>query len=111
MKSSNNLRPKRSPFIRFIKGVLRLFKVLFRPKQKNLRSAEDYQHELRSAELDRRQRQAQELQSVIEEPQEQLVTVGEMFKRVKWKDSPSTAIGAQPLEMGMNARSRDISLN
>ncbi|WP_310486909.1 hypothetical protein [Chamaesiphon sp. VAR_69_metabat_338] len=111
MKNSNDRRLKRSPFIRFIRGVLRLFKVLFRPKQKNLRSAEDYQHELRAAELDRRQRQAQEPRSVIEEPQEQLITVGEVFKQVKWKDASSTVLDAQPLEMGMSARSRDASLN
>jgi hypothetical protein len=119
MKNSNDRRPKRSPFVRFVRGVLRLFKVLFRPKQKNLKSAEDYQHELRTAELDRRQRQTQEQRSVmeehlhspIEEQQEQLATVGEMFNRVKWQDSPSTVIGAQPLEMGMTTRSRDVSLN
>jgi hypothetical protein len=118
MKNSDR-RPKRSPFVRFVRGVLRLFKVLFRPKQKNLKSAEDYQYELRTAELDRRQRQAQEQRSVmeehlhgaVEEQQEQFVTVGEMFNRVKWQDSPSTVIGAQPLEIGMTNRSRDVSLN
>jgi hypothetical protein len=118
MKNSDR-RPKRSPFVRFIRGVLRLFNVLFRPKQKNLKSAEDYQHELRTAELDRRQRQAQEqrsvmeehLHSVIEEQQEQLVTVGEMFNRVKWQDSPSTVLATQPVEIGMNTRIGDVSLN
>jgi hypothetical protein len=119
MKNSHDRRPKRSPFVRFIRGVLRLFKVLFRPKQKNLKSADDYQHELRTAELDRRQRQAQEQRSVREEPlhsaieeqQEQLVTVGEMFKQVKWQDSPSTVLGTKPLDVGMTTRSRDVSLN
>jgi hypothetical protein len=112
MKNSNDRRPKRSPFVRFVRGVLRLFKVLFRPKQKNLKSAEDYQHELRIAELDRRQRQIEEQQHEIEaQQQEQLVTVGEMFKRVKWQDSPSTVLGKKPLDVGMTARNRDVSLN
>lgn len=110
---NSNRRPKKSALVRFFRGVFRLIKVLFAPKRKNIKSAEDYQHELRSAELDRRQRQAQEQASniVIEQPQEQLLTVGEMFGQVKWKDSSSTALGAKPLEMGMTARSRDAALN
>jgi hypothetical protein len=108
-----NSKSKRSPLVRFFRGVVRLFKVLLKPKRKNLKSADDYQHELRAAELERRNREAQEriAREAEELQREQLITVGALFARVKWQDSPSTTLDAKPLDMGMTTRSRDVSLN
>lgn len=113
MKNSDRRKSRRSPFVRFVRGVLRLFKVLFRPKQKNLKSAEDYQNELRMAELDRRSRESEERRSRESEEQqrEQLITVGELFGRIKWQDAQSTVLLTKPVDITTTTRSRDASLN
>jgi hypothetical protein len=42
---------------------------------------------------------------------EQLLTVGEIFDRVKWQVSESTTLLEKPLDLGTAARSRDVSRN
>jgi hypothetical protein len=104
MKTRNH-QPKKSALVRFFRGILRLFKVLVKPKRKNLKSEEDYQQELRVAELERRQREVEARQ------REQLITVGELFDRVKWQVPSSTTLLEKPLDLEMAARGRDDSLN
>jgi Tfp pilus assembly protein PilO len=105
---NSNRHPKKSALVRFFRGVLRLFKVLFAPKRKSLKSETDYEQELRVAELERRQREAEARE--IEARQEQLITVGELFDRVKWQ-VPSSATLLKPLDLGMTTRGRDVSRN
>ncbi len=108
-----NSKSKRSPLVRFFRGIVRLFKVLLKPKRKNLKSADDYQQELRVAELERRNREAQErLEREAQELQrEQLITVGALFERVKWQAPQSTVMSEKPLDTSVSARSRDAALN
>jgi hypothetical protein len=100
-----NSRQKRHPLIRFVRGIVRLFKVIFRPKQKNLKSPEDYQHELRMAELDRRRRELED------RDREQLITVGELFKRVKWQTPQSTIVSGNVPVTSAIPQARDVSRN
>jgi hypothetical protein len=105
MRSNKYSKSKRNPFLRFIRGIFRLFKVIFRSNRKNLKSAEDYQNELRMAELERRNRE------IEERSREQLITVGELFERVKWQASQSNIVLEQPLDTSMADRIQDVSLN
>jgi hypothetical protein len=107
MKS--NRQPKKSALARFFRGILRLFKVLVAPKRKNLKSEADYEQELRVAELERRQREAEAKE--IAARTEQFITVGELFDRVKWQFPTSTTLLEKPLDLGMAARGRDVSRN
>jgi hypothetical protein len=54
MKNRNRSKLKRHPLIRFIRGIFRLFKVVFRPKKNNLNLLNDYQSNLDKVHLDSR---------------------------------------------------------
>jgi hypothetical protein len=74
MRTRKHTKLKRHPIVRFIRGVFRLFRVLFRPKRTAARFdlIDPVAIEPNSLELDR------------------LVTVGELLGQVKWQAAPST---------------------
>jgi hypothetical protein len=79
MKSRKHTKLKSNPIVRFIRGVFRLFRVLFRPKRDVARLDIP-----RPAVIETR---------IIEEPSfelDRLVTVGELLGRVKWQSSSPT---------------------
>ena len=97
MKSRKHRKLKRHPIVRFIRGVFRLFRVLFRPKRTISR-------------LDLPQPVA------IEEPievssfdRDRLITVGELLGRVKWQ-SPSPIL-QQEITSHSLAKPQDAARN
>jgi hypothetical protein len=122
MNSQRQNKARRHPLVRFLRGIVRLFKVVFgtKSKQRNLKSPEDFQQELRVAELDRRDRVAEsrtseQLITVREtlesQSSEQLITVGEIFNRVKWQQPNATIFSEQKLVVSTIARPLDVSRN
>jgi hypothetical protein len=122
MNSQRQNKARRHPLVRFLRGIVRLFKVVFgtKSKQRNLKSPEDFQQELRVAELDRRDRVAEsrtseQLITVREtlesQSSEQLITVGEIFNRVKWQQPNATIFSEQKSVVSTIARPLDVSRN
>ncbi len=116
MNSNRQNQSRKHPFVRFLRGIVRLFKVVFGAKRKNLKSPEDYQQELRLAELGRRERESEEQsrqQLIIAEEQarEQFITVGEVFERVKWQVDRATIIKQTTIDSTQTTRVHEASLN
>jgi hypothetical protein len=98
MKSRKHTKLKRNPIVRFIRGVFRLFRVLFRPKRN-------------VARLDLPRPAA--IETRIEEPSfelDRLVTVGELLGRVKWQSS-SSSLQQEVASNSRVARPQDASRN
>ena len=98
MKSRKHTKLKRNPIVRFIRGVFRLFRVLFRPKRN-------------VARLDLPRPVA--IEERIEEPSfelDRLVTVGELLGRVKWQSS-SSSIQQEVASNSRVTRPQDASRN
>jgi hypothetical protein len=104
MKSRKHYQLKKNPLVRFIRGVFRLLRVVFKPKNRNLRSLQHKQSEsdLPQVRSDRQQ-QAPDLEpqnlELEQQPialdlhhQGQFITVGELFEQIKWQISPETVI-------------------
>ncbi|WP_310412781.1 hypothetical protein, partial [Chamaesiphon sp. OTE_8_metabat_110] len=54
MKSRKHHRLKKNPLVRFMRGVVRLLRVLFKPQNRQLREIEQEQRHLRRVELEQR---------------------------------------------------------
>jgi transposase len=85
MSSNKHRKLKRNPIVRFIRGVFRLFRVLFRPKQDVTGRLEA---KAQAIALINAQHQA-ELDELRAE-QAQWITVGELFEQVKWQSAPAS---------------------
>ena len=99
MNSRKHRQLKRNPLVRFIRGVFRLLRVIFKPKNRNLRSLQVQQKDLPQVEL--RQQVAPEIQpehlspkplKLDRDQQEQFITVGELFEQIKWQIPAETVI-------------------
>lgn len=98
MKSRKHRKLKRHPIVRFIRGVFRLFRVLFGSKRRMPTL------DLHIPTLDL------EIPAAIKESnfdRDQLITVGELLGRVKWQ-SPSPNIQK---EATSTARSQNAARN
>jgi hypothetical protein len=84
MSNNKHRKLKRNPIVRFIRGVFRLFRVLFRPK----RDLGRLDAQAQAIALINTQHQA-ELDQVRAE-QAQWMTVGELFEQVKWQSAPAS---------------------
>jgi hypothetical protein len=116
MNSNRQNKPRKSPFVRFLRGIVRLFKVVFGAKRKHLKSPEDYQQELRLAELGRREREAEEqsrqqLTIASERAGEQFITVGELFERVKWQGDRAMISQLTTIDPVQSTRIQSAALN
>jgi hypothetical protein len=109
MNSNRQNKPRKSPFVRFLRGIVRLFKVVFGAKRKHLKSPEDYQQELRLAELGRRERESE--QKLSEQAAEQFLTVGELFERVKWQGDRATISQLTTIDPIQSTRIQEAALN
>ncbi|WP_309742071.1 MULTISPECIES: hypothetical protein [unclassified Chamaesiphon] len=107
MKSRKHNRLKKNPLVRFIRGVVRLLRVLFRPQNRQLRAIEQEQRHLRRVELE--QELVLERQNIELEQQERarLITVGELLEQIKWQTPSETIIQAADLV----APAYDVSRN
>jgi hypothetical protein len=78
MKSRKHSKLKRHPLVRFIRGIFRLFRIIFKPK-KSLRRSDRYHQEFteESLQLD--------LATEVDRYPDNLITVGELFSTVKWQ--------------------------
>jgi hypothetical protein len=99
MNSRKRHKLKRHPLVRFIRGIFRLLRVLFRPAKSNRRQdlmAVDSLEQLNSPAADSFDR-------------DQLITVGELLDRVKWQ---SPQVNIQPnISSSNDARIRNNSRN
>jgi hypothetical protein len=130
MNSNRQNKSRKSPFVRFLRGIVRLFKVVFGAKRKNLKSPEDYQQELRLAELGRRERESEELgrrerkseeqsrqqltiasEQASEKAAEQFITVGELFERVKWQGDRAMISQLTTIDPVQSTRIQSAALN
>lgn len=85
MKTQQKRRIKRHPLIRFIRGVVRLFRVLFGPRKQRVippPSAID------RAEIERERMLEQQRQELAE----RYITVGELLARVQWQAEPESEL-------------------
>ena len=90
---------KRHPLVRFIRGIVRLLRVLFRPTKYNRR--QDLMAANSLAELDN--------SAAHSFDRDQLITVGELLDRVKWQ---SPQVNIQPnIFSSNNTRTQDVSRN
>lgn len=101
MNRQTQRRLKRNPLIRFVRSVLRLLRVLFRPASKNVREIP-----IETAlEIERLRLQEERDRELAE----QYITVGELLERVQWQFSepkPAVTSASQP-----DAQIYDVSLN
>ncbi len=74
MSTHKHRKLKRHPIVRFIRGMFRLFRVLFRPKRTIARLELPRPVAIESASFDR----------------DRLITVGEVFGSIKWQSLPPT---------------------
>jgi hypothetical protein len=114
MKSRKHQRLKRNPLVRFIRGVFRLFRVIFKPKHRNLRSLQDKQSDLSQVELDRRQPIPGIEQRNLEldfRQRGQFITVGELFEQIKWQMPAETVDRANISGLSIKPQFDDVSRN
>jgi hypothetical protein len=115
MKNRKHSKLKRHPFVRFIRGIVRLFKVVFRTKKNNLRSIDDHQNSLTvthsdSRDTDRLIRDRHISAEAERQARDRFITVGEIFDRVQWQIPPET-IQANVLETSQDSLMYDVSRN
>lgn len=90
---------KRHPLVRFIRGIFRLLRVLFRSTKSNRR--QDLMAVDNLAELDN--------SAADSFDRDELITVGELLDRVKWQ---SPQVNIQPnISSSNNTRTQDVSRN
>jgi hypothetical protein len=94
MITSKHRKLKRHPIVRFIRGIFRLFRVLFRPKRAAARLDLDRQEPSEESSFER----------------DRLATVGELLGRVKWQ-SPLPTIQKEFTSNSRISRPHDISRN
>ena len=135
MNSRKHRQLKRNPLVRFIRGILRLLRVIIKPKNRHLRSLQEQQSNLPQVELQQQVRpeikqrtlepeQPQvrpEIKQRTLEPeqqlelnrdrQEQFITVGELFEQIKWQLPTETVIQTNIPDLRENSQSYDPSRN
>ncbi len=99
MNSHKRRKLKRYPLVRFIRGIFRLLRVLFRPTKSNRRQdlmAADRLTALNTPAADNFDR-------------DEFITVGELLDRVKWQ---SPQVNIQPdISSSNDARTRNTARN
>ena len=102
MKYRKHRKLKRHPIVRFIRGVFRLFRVLFRPKRT-----------LARLELPRPVAIEERIESTSFDRNfdlDRLVTVGEVLGGIKWQSPPPT-IQQEFTSNSRISRPQDVSRN
>jgi hypothetical protein len=102
MKSRKHSKLKRHPLIRFIRGIFRLFRVVFRPK-KSLYRAEYHQNFTEESlelepnleprlehKLKPRLEPIRENAELVDRNRANSITVGELFLKIKWQSQQAT---------------------
>ncbi len=120
MKSQKRDRLKRNPLVRFIRGVFRLFRVIIKPKNRNLRSLQYEQSDLNLDRVESQRRSMPETQQSLElekqldldcDLQEHFITVGELFEQIKWQIPAETTIQTNISDLSTKSQSYDVSRN
>jgi hypothetical protein len=110
MKSRKHSKLKRHPLVRFIRGIFRLMRVLFKPKQRNQQAIHDERQQRLAAESARQQELARQLELERRE-RERSISVGALFDRVKWQTPELTILQEQVPDRTPIARPHDVSRN
>ena len=110
MSSRKYHKLKRHPLIRLIRSILRLIRIVFRPKKRPSRSVRSVDLSTADEPIllapDRRQCVSKEVELAIQ-PKDPLVeTVGELFDRVQWQIPP---VITQPISEIVVARTSTVS--
>ena len=110
MSSRKYHKLKRHPLIRLIRSILRLIRIVFRPKKRPSRSVRSVDLSTADEPIllapDRRQGVSKEVELAIQ-PKDPLVeTVGELFDRVQWQIPP---VITQPISKVVVARTSPVS--
>ena len=123
MKSRKHQKLKRNPFVRFIRGVFRLLRVLFRSKQQNLRSSDrsieaippsnrlpaDFDGSDRSSAI------SGDLVGEATQPNNltapHLMTIGDLLESVKWQVPAVTTLQSNIVDESATTLIADYSRN
>lgn len=112
MSSRKYHKLKRHPLIRLIRSILRLIRIVFRPKKRPSRSVRSVDRSTVDERIffdpDRRQDDSKEVATELAiQPKDPLVeTVGELFDRVQWQIPP---VITQPISEIVVARTSTVS--
>ena len=106
MKSRKHTKLKRHPIVRFIRGIFRLFRVLFRPKRTTARLDLPQPVAIEPASIDR----SIDRSFNRSFDRDRLVTVGEVLGSIKWQ-SPPPAIQNEFTSNSRISRPQDVSRN
>jgi hypothetical protein len=102
MKSRKHSKLKRHPIVRFIRGIFRLFRIIFKPKR-SLRRSDSYHQEFTEESL--------QLEPIeVDRYPNSLITVGELFSTVKWQ-LPEPIILEELTEPITTLQNYDVSRN
>ncbi|AFY95984.1 hypothetical protein [Chamaesiphon minutus] len=110
MKSRKHSKLKRHPLVRFIRGILRLMRVVFRPKRRNQQAIHNERQQRLATELVQQQELAQQLELEHRE-RERSITVGALLDRVKWQVPELTIVQEQVSDRRAVTRPHDVSRN
>jgi|GEM_PF-5822866 len=119
MNSRKHRQLKRNPLVRFIRGILRLLRVIIKPKNRHLRSLQEQQSNLPQVELQQQVRpeikqrtlEPEQKLELNRDRQEQFITVGELFEQIKWQLPTETVIQTNIPDLRENSQSYDPSRN
>jgi hypothetical protein len=115
MNRQQQRKLKKHPLIRFVRGIFRLLRVIFKPaKNARLQAIELAEIERIEIERDRiRQAEIEESRNLAAQQAalaEKYITVGDLLDRVKWQSSAPTAL-AVPSATKLTPHAHDVSLN
>jgi hypothetical protein len=103
MSSNKHRKLKRHPLVRFIRGIFRLVRVLFRPQRDIGRL------DAQTQEIARINAQHQAELDEIRLEREKSITVGELFAQVKWQSSPASI--QKEVATSGSVQAHDVSRN
>ncbi len=111
MRSRKHSKLKRHPLVRFIRGIFRLFRVIFNQKRPLPRASEYRQNFTEdSLELEPKLEPVRENPELIARHRANSITVGELFSQVKWQ-SPSAKMPAESADPVTVLQAYDVSRN
>jgi hypothetical protein len=113
MKRSKYSKIKRNFLVRLIRWAYKCLDGLFKRKKSTFRSSN--RHRLSYDKIERFDRSETRLETRLETPlkartNEQLITVGELFGRVKWQ-SPEEDTQSKIFNVIKSSKPQDVSLN
>jgi hypothetical protein len=115
MNRQQQRKLKKHPLIRFVRGIFRLLRVIFKPaKNARLQAIELAEIERIEIERDRiRQTEIEESQNLAAQKAalvEKYITLGDLLDRVKWQSSAPNSVAVLSATK-LTPHAHDVSLN